>query len=294
MGLRHLRRKNSFFLNFITLISVGGVAIGVTAMILVLSVMDGFEGQLKKRLFGGDIHLLVSPTEKAEGYDRGFVPKNSLEKSGALTILQKRPEVMDIFPVVSTEAILKTGSKISGVVVKGITENRLERVRTQLTEVASPPMLEELVEGEKIRRPGLFVGQELAYLLGLIPGDFITLVSPTETEGPMDAIPRSKRFVVEGIYSSGLPDQELHTVFTPDQAVYSFLRRKDVLTHWEITTHDFEKSPKVAESVKASLDGYVIQDWIQLNATLFSSLKLERLAMSVSYTHLTLPTNREV
>src|SRR5271168_5319586 len=83
IGLRYLKsKKNSKFLSLITLLSILGVAVGVTAMIVVLSVMDGFEAELKKRLMSSDLHILVTPTQDTPGYSEGFVPKGALDATG--------------------------------------------------------------------------------------------------------------------------------------------------------------------------------------------------------------------
>ena len=85
MGFRYLKsKKNSKFLSFITLLSILGVGVGVTAMIVVLSVMDGFEAELKKRLMSSDLHVLITPTPQVPGFDSGFVPKDALETTGVL------------------------------------------------------------------------------------------------------------------------------------------------------------------------------------------------------------------
>lgn len=285
VGLRYLKsKKNSRFLSFITLLSVGGVALGVTAMIVVLSVMDGFEAELKKRLMSSDLHILVTPTKAVSGFDGGFVSKEALDANKIYAALKEGEGGRDLeafWPVVSAEAIFKTGRKVTGVVVKGITEERLTKLRRQVTESAEPQLLVQHEGGESSRFPGIYVGQELAYTLGVIPGDSVTLISPTETEGPMGGVPRLKRYLVEGVYHSGLPEEELHTVFAAEGAVRSFLRKQDVVTQWEITVKDFERAPELARRLRGLAPGFKIQDWVQLNAHLFASLRLERVAMFV-------------
>lgn len=282
VGLRYLKsKKNSKFLSFITLLSVGGVALGVTAMIVVLSVMEGFEGELKKRLMSSDLHVLIRPTPATPGFDSGFVPRDSLDEGWVKGFVASHPEVVSFWPIVGTEAILKSGRKVTGVVFKGVTEERLKRLKAQVVESAEPQMMVKAEASGPIKLTGVFVGQELAYELGLLPGDEITLVSPTETEGPLAAVPRLKRYVVEGIYHSGMPEQELQTVFATEGAVRSFLRRPGVVTQWEVTLKDFESAPQIADEVSRFAGTFKVQDWVQLNAHLFSSLKLERAAMFV-------------
>ncbi len=271
-----MSKKNSRFLSFITILSIMGVLVGVTAMTVVLSVMDGFEDKMKARLMASDLHVLISPTSEVQGFDSGYVPKGAVDPA-----LFDRPEVETAWPVVSAELMLKAGRKVKGVAVKGIDENRMARLRPQITESADPQMMVSREGSEVLRLPGVFVGQELAYEMDLIPGDQILLISPTETEGPLDAIPRMKKFAIEGIYRSGIPEQELYTIFATDRAVRSFLRRQDVVSQWEVTLKKFEKAPEFADSLRSRLAGFRIQDWTQLNASLFASLRLERVAMFV-------------
>ncbi len=285
VGLRYLKsKKNSRFLSFITLLSVGGVALGVTAMIVVLSVMDGFEAELKKRLMSSDLHVLVTPERRAPGFDQGFVPAESLNLEMAKKEIDRAglgEEIESFWPVVSTEAIFKAGKKVTGVVLKGITPERMNRLKGQVTESAEPQMLVKKEGAETVRLPGVYVGQELAYEIGVIPGDSVTLISPTETEGPMQSVPRLKNYVVEGIYHSGLPEQELHTVFAAEGAVRSFLRRQGVVSQWELTVKNFEKAPEVASVLLAALPNFKVRDWVALNSHLFASLRLERISMFV-------------
>jgi lipoprotein-releasing system permease protein len=282
VGLRYLKsKKNSRFLSFITLLSVLGVGLGVTAMIVVLSVMDGFEAQLKKRLMSSDLHVLVTPTREVEGFDQGFVAKGSLDPALIARLMQENPTIESFWPIVSTEAILKSGRKVTGVVFKGVTPERMERLKSQVVESADPQLLSQREGAGTTRLPGIYLGQELAYEMALIPGDQLTLISPTETEGPLEAVPRLKRFVIEGIYHSGMPEQELHTAFGSEGSVRSFLRRQDVASQWEVSVKNFDDAPMIAEKIRQLAPKFKVQDWIQLNAHLFASLRLERVAMFI-------------
>ncbi|HAR43541.1 MAG TPA: hypothetical protein DCS07_13085 [Bdellovibrionales bacterium] len=282
VGLRYLKsKKNSKFLSFITLLSMLGVGLGVTSMIVVLSVMDGFEAELKKRLTTTELHILITPSPQVPGFDAGFVSKDTLDPSKILPRVEAKEQVESFWPIVATEAILKTGKQVSGVVVKGITDERLKILKTQVVETADPKMMVQHQGAEALYLPGLFIGQELAFQMGLIPGDQLSLISPTEMEGPMQSVPRIKRFVVEGVYRSGVPEQELHTVFAQAGAIRSFLRKQDVISQWEITVADFDRASKTAASLRTLLPGFKVQDWNQLNGHLFASLRLERIAMFV-------------
>lgn len=281
MGLRYLRsKKNSGFLSFITVLSVAGVGIGVTSLIVVLSVMDGFEAEQRSRLLNSDLHILVTPTSRVPGFEQGRVPTQAW--APALATKEKTdPKIASINPVLATEVILKTSRKVTGVQIKGVTQARLDRLKEQVQESADPQFLVNQSEGGRVRLPSIFLGQELAYELSIIPGDQVTLVSPLETEGPIEAVPVLKRFVVEGIYHSGLPEQEGQIAFALDSSVQAFLRKSEVVTHWELTVRDFEDAPNVARRLEKAYPDFRFQDWVQLNAHLFSALKLERSGMFI-------------
>ncbi len=282
VGFRYLKsKKNLRFLNLITWLSILGIAAGVASMIVVLSVMDGFEAQLKKKLMNFDLHLLIQPTMSVPGFERGYVPLASFEQSALAGLLSSRPGVQSLTPVVSTEVILKLARKVSGVVLKGVSAERLQRLKPQLIESAEAPMLTKRKGGQSIKIPGLFVGQELAFEMGLLPGDEVNAISPTETDGPAGGIPRVKPFVIEGIYRSGIPEQELHTVFASQSSVWSFLRQAQVANQWEVALSHFDEAPALSEFLRPKAAPFRVQDWTELNAHLFSSLKLERISMFV-------------
>ncbi|MBN21035.1 MAG: hypothetical protein CL678_07080 [Bdellovibrionaceae bacterium] len=285
VGRRYLSsKKSSRFLSFITFISVLGVSLGVCSIIVVLSVMDGFEGELKKRLMASDLHILIEPTRSVSGFDQGRVSVNALQENSVFEELKNEGKLLSLTSVLATEVILRSGRKVSGARVKGITQERLDRLGETVIERADPHLLKEWTHGEEVTLPGIYVGQEMAYQLGWIPGDRVTLISPTETQGPLSAIPRMKRFVIEGVYHSGMPDQEMESVFTLRSNVESFIRKRNVLTSWEIMVQDFDEAPEIARRLRLKLPNYRVKDWMEMNANLFASLKLERLAMFIMLT----------
>jgi lipoprotein-releasing system permease protein len=282
MGFRYLKsKKNSKFLSFITLISIAGISIGVTAMIVVLSVMDGFEVELKKRLMASDLHVLISPKSSAQGFNGGKVLLDSFPKTPEQIKLLSSPEVKSFFPVIQAEAILKA-VKVSGVVIKGLPSKELEAFKPKITEAVDWSLRKNLPDGDSARLPGVYIGQELAFEMGILPGDEVTFISPTESDGPFSSIPRMKKFLIEGIYRTGIPEQELHTLFALDSSVRSFLRKSDIVSHWEVVLNDFDRAPQFAKKLEKFDQNFTYQDWIQLNSHLFASLKLERFAMFVS------------
>ena len=284
VGMRYLKSKrNSNFLSFISLISVAGVTLGVCALIVVLSVMDGFEKQLRSRLMSNEMHIRIAPTADHKDWANTFITDGSLEKEKWFNDFKSSSVVHKVVPVVQTEAILRSTRKVSGVVIKGMPQREYNDWRLKLVETSDESGLRDVLKGDETQTLSrVLVGQELAFEMGLYPEDELTLISPIETDGPLGNIPRMKKVVVEGIYKSGLPEQELHTVFTLDKTVRSFLRKDAIISHYEVILNRFDDAPTVAFKLQKETDQYLIQDWMSMNSHLFASLKLERLAMFIS------------
>lgn len=269
IGLRYLRsKKSNAFLSLITFLSIAGVAVGVATLIVILSVMDGFEGALKTRLAQGEFHILVTRAGEDNEPFFAFTPDkvNKVYSLGS--------DVLSVNPVLSTEAILKAGKKVAGMSMRGVAESHMSLLAASLIEAAEGPKV--------LSREGLWLGKELAYQLNVLPGDRVQVISPTETEGPLESVPRIRSFRVDGIFESGLPEKDLHTVYASLEAVQDFLARPGLVNRVEVSVRDFERSEKSGGQIRGELgDAFRVQDWNELNAHLFASLKLERITMFV-------------
>lgn len=241
---------------------------GVATLIVILSVMDGFEGALKSRLAQGEFHVLVTRAgEETDPYFR-FEP-GSVSRLYALS-----PDILSVNPVLSTEAILKAGKKVAGMSMRGVAESHMSLLAGSLVEAAEGPKV--------LSREGLWLGKELAYQLNVLPGDRVQVISPTETEGPLESVPRIRSFRVDGIFESGLPEKDLHTVYASIEAVQEFLAKPGLVNRVEVSVRDFERSELSGGQIRGELGPeFRVQDWNQLNAHLFASLKLERITMFV-------------
>ncbi len=277
---RYLKaKKNSRFLSMSTSLSMGGIGLGVAAIIVVLSVMKGFELQLRDKLISTDLHVLMQPKATFPGFDFGMIPMSELQSHPAFASMLTNPSVATFSPMLSSEIILRSGTKISGVLLKGVSDSKLESITKKMSEKALPQMLVDRDDGDGQRISGIFIGKELADDMGLIPGDLITAISPSMMDGPFSNIPRMKRFVVEGIYQFGSPDQEMHLVYTPMANMESFLRRKSVVTEVEVTLKDAGESEHFVHQYQPQIPDLIMKDWYDLNSSLFASMKLERIAM---------------
>jgi lipoprotein-releasing system permease protein len=197
----------------------------------------------------------------------------------ALASMASSPDVDLMSYQLSTEVVIRNGNKVSGILIKGVEGEKFDRVKKGLVEEALPQMLVDREGPNAVRYPGIFVGKELAYEMGLIPGDFVTVISPSQMDGPFNNIPRIKRFIVEGIYHFGVPEQEAHVAYTSLAHVESFLRRKGVISEIEIALKDSSRSSAFISKFRSDLTDLKSRDWNELNANLFASMRLERLAM---------------
>jgi len=258
---------------------MGGIGLGVAAIIVVLSVMKGFELQLRDKLISTDLHVLMQPKSSFPGFEFGMIPLSQLEQLPAYASMKINPEVATFSPMLSNEIILRSGSKISGVMLKGVSDQKMATIASKVSEKALPQMLVDRDEGDGQRLSGMFIGKELADEMGLIPGDIVTTISPSMMDGPFSNIPRMKRFVVEGIYSFGSPDQELHLVYTSMANMESFLRRKAMITEVEVTLKDASQAEHFVHQYQPLMPDLGMKDWYAMNSSLFASMKLERIAM---------------
>lgn len=269
IGLRYLRsKKANAFLSLITFLSIAGVAVGVATLILILSVMDGFENALKSRLAQGEFHVLVTRAgSEEEPYFEFPVEKVS-------RLYQLTPDILTVNPVLATEAILRTGKKVAGMSMRGVSESHMSVLARSLIEAVDGPKI--------LTRNGLWLGKELAYQLNVLPGDKVQVISPTETEGPLESVPRVRQFRVDGIFESGIPEKDLHTVYATLEAAQEFLAKPGKVNRVELTVRDFARSEITGDLVRGELGReFLVKDWNQLNAHLFASLKLERITMFV-------------
>lgn len=267
IGLRYLRsKKSSAFLSMITFLSIAGVAVGVCTLIVILSVMDGFEGALKGRLGQGEFHILVT---KASDDSEPFFEFNAEQVNRVFSL---STDVQSVNPVLGTEAILRSGRKVAGMSMRGISETQMSLLAKSLIEAVDGPKV--------LTREGLWLGKELADQLGAFPGDKVQVISPTETEGPMESVPRVRSFRVDGIFESGIPEKDLHTVYGSLEAVQEFLGRPGRVNRVEISVKDFQHSEVPGALVREDMGpAFLVKDWNQLNAHLFASLRLERITM---------------
>jgi lipoprotein-releasing system permease protein len=282
LSLRYLKAKRQqMFISLITWISVGGVAVGVMALIVVLAVMSGFEDVLKHKIVGTNAHVVVLQLDS-----------HRLEEYGqVLERVRRVPHVVAVTPFVYSQVMLSSRTNAMGVVIRGIDPIR-EQLVTDLIKNIREGGLERLLEEvsqasraeEEVpaRPPGLVIGRELAKNLNTFPGDEITVVSPTGSLTPAGMMPKYRRFEVVAIFDSGMFEYDTSLAFISLPTAQRFFNLGDAVTGLQVKVDDVDRAPQVAQALRRELGfPYWTRDWTEMNRNLFAALRVEKVTMFV-------------
>jgi len=274
IALRYLKsRKRHRSVSFNTVITVGGVAVGVAALLIVLAVMSGFQGDLQKKILGVSTHAVVLDTS-------GMLA----DYEGVINTIKKQDHVVSTSPFVLGQVMISYEGRAQGVYLRGISP-KLESETTDIEKNMNSGSLLDLDKTEETGLPGIVLGRELADNLGVLPGDEVRVISPTGGTGPLGMIPRQKRFVVVGVFEMGMFEYDANLVLTSLKPAQQFFGMGDAVTGVEIRVDDVYLAGQVADKIHHELGpGFYTKDWIQMNRNLFAALKLEKLTMFVILT----------
>ncbi|MES2682199.1 MAG: lipoprotein-releasing ABC transporter permease subunit [Pseudomonadota bacterium] len=266
-GLRYTRAKRrNHFISFISLASMLGIAIGVTALITVLSVMNGFEKELRVRILGMASHATISAL------------RGGLEDWPAVAKLAaKNPEIMALAPYVEGEGMVKAGSDLTGTLMRGVLPEEEEKV-SEIAQKMKVGQLSDLKAGEY----KMVLGKELATTLGVDVGDKVDLMIPQASVTPAGVLPRFRRFTVSGVFQVGMYefDRGLVLIHLADaQALY---RMGSDVTGVRLKLHDLFKAPAVSRELAGDLPGiYYVSDWTRQHANFFRAVRTEKMVMFI-------------
>jgi len=269
IALRYLRtKKRHKGISFNTLISVGGVAVGVMALLVVLSVMSGFHEDLQKKILGVNAHVVVL------NY-RGAMP----EYKDAVNKLTGDTDILSSAPFILGQVMVSSGKRAQGVFLRGV-EPEAELKTTEIGKFMKEGGLDDLVS--KDSTPGIIIGRELSSSIGVFKGDLVTILSPVGKIGPLGMLPKVRQFRVAGIFEVGMFEYDSNLVLTDLKAAQEFFDMGDTVTGVQLKLDDIYKAPAVRERVQKTL-GFPLyaKDWMQMNRNLFSALKLEKFAMFI-------------
>ena len=265
-GARRGGRRDRF-VSFIAGTSMAGIALGVAALIVVLSVMNGFQTQVRDRM------LSVLP--HVEVFVPGADPNQVLEHWEDLAAdARKHPAVKGEAPFVSAQAMLVRGQTLSGVQLKGIDPER---------EAAVSDIAGQMTDAElNVLQPGSYaivLGSFLADSLGVRPGDTLLVLAPQGSISPAGFTPRMRQFTVKGIFSSGYYEYDASMAFINEQDAARVFRDNGV-SGVRLRIADMQRAPQVAQELRDMLPPYArVRDWTENNRTWFAAVQTEKRMM---------------
>lgn len=246
-----------------------GIALGVTALITVLSVMNGFEQELRARILGMTSHVTVTT------YGGHLENWKAVEQE-----VLKHDDVIAAAPYVRGESMLSAGKQVSGAIIRGILPGDEGAVSDVVTHI-SAGSVRHLVPGEY----GIIPGSELANALGVGVGDHITVVSPQIMVSPVGVLPRMRRFTVVGIFEVGMYEYDRGVALVHMEDAARLFQLGDSVTGVRLKLDDLFRAPAVAADLDRQLDGdYLVRDWSRQHANYFRAVKTEKLVMFIILT----------
>lgn len=267
IGLRYIRAKRrNHFISFITLISMLGIALGVAALIIVLSVMNGFQKEIRARILGITPHLQVTT-------DSGRM----LDWRATLNTVARHPEVRAAAPYVNGQGMLSLDGSVQGVMVRGIEPAAEDRL-TALAGKMKQGSLMDLQPGGF----GIILGSDLARALGAHLGEKVLLITPEGQITPAGMLPRLKQFRVVGIFEVGMAPYDNALALIDMQDAQKLYRMGNAVSGVSARLRDLDRAPEVAAELERQLpnDTYAT-DWTRQNANYFHAVEMEKHMMFI-------------
>jgi lipoprotein-releasing system permease protein len=267
IGTRYLRSAHRRgFVSFVAVMSVLGLTLGVAVLVVVLSVMNGFERELRSRMLSVTSHATLTGVE-------GTLP----EWQAARAAGERMPGVRAAVPYIEAQSMVAHDRNVTGTVVRGIVPAD-ERRATGLAERITTGSIDDLEPGAY----RIVLGSALARELGVAPGDAVVVMAPQGTATPSGVVPRMRRFRVSGIFESGMYEFDRGLALVHMQDAARLYRLGDSVTGIRLALEDPLRAPAVVEALALSLGGaYYVSDWTRVHANFFRSIELTKSMMFV-------------
>ena len=264
VAFRYLRaRRQEGFISVIAIFSLLGIALGVATLIIVMSVMNGFRGELLGRILGfnGHVSIYAAQSGQLTDYDALAAKVRTL------------PGITAARPTIEGQVMATSGNQASGVLVRGLTAPDLE-AQTAISSKLSPGAL------AAFKDDGVLIGERLAFKLGVKPGDTITLISPQGTTTAFGTVPRIKAYHVAGTFNVGMYEFDNGVMFMPMPAAQLFFDLPNAVSDIEIFVANPDEVRSYDREIFNAFGGNVrIFDWQQSNLSFFNAVEIERNVM---------------
>ncbi len=270
VSLRYLRAKRKQkFISLISIISVLGVAVGVMALIVVLSVYTGFTEGLRDQIIGINAHILIQRFS-------GSIPK----AEAVIKQIKSVPGVKDATPLIYSQALISSGRNSTGVALRGIDPESAGKV-IAIERKMKGGSLQTLTNTDTL--PAIIVGIELARQLRVAMNDKIRLISPNGPLSPMGILPKVLTCRVVGLFETGMFEYDSTMAFISLKTARALAGLSRGVHGIEVRVDSVDEANTVAETIQERLgQGYSVRDWMQINKNLFAALKLEKLGIFIA------------
>ncbi len=282
VGLRYLKsRRRQSFISLITLISIGGVGVGVMVLIIVLAVMSGFQTSITEKILGINSHIWVLPNAQGrlEAYQE------------AVAHVLHVPRVTYAAPFTTHEVMLVVDGHVSGTIIRGLDPERSEQM-TELSHHIRGQDLRALLEptpppagaspGPPAANRGIVLGKELARTLAVLPGQQVMVTSPLGMLTPAGILPNMRGFTVTGIFDTGMHEYDAKLALMSLRHVQDFFEMGDAVHGIEVKVNDIYRVREVSEAIRQTLGAaFWTRDWMQMNRNLFHALRQEKILMFI-------------
>jgi lipoprotein-releasing system permease protein len=273
IGLRYTRAKRkNHFISFISLTSMIGIALGVAALIVVLSVMNGFQAELRTRILGVASHLEITGTNNQLGDWQSL----------AAQVKKNQPEVIASAPYVMAQGMLSYGQAVQGALVRGILPGYEDSV-ADLGKNMKVGKLTDLRAGEF----GVVLGADLAQLLGVGIGEKVVLMAPQGQFTPTGVVPRIKQFKVVGLFQIGMYEYDAGLALIHMDDAAKLYRFGENVSGLRLKLNDLFDAPEMSNKLSLNLNpsgAYFVTDWTQQHANFFKAVQLEKKVMFIILT----------
>ncbi len=267
VGLRYTRAKRrNHFISFISMISMVGIALGVAALIVVLSVMNGFQKELRSRILGVAAHVEITADNNLLSNWRKVA-----------SIAAKNPEVVASAPYVLAQGMLSLDQSVQGVFIRGVLPQEEDKV-ADIEGHMKKGSLNNLKPGEF----GIVLGSEVARSIGASVGDKVILIAPQGQVTPAGILPRLKQFTVVGIFEVGMYEFDSGLAFIDLDDAQKLYRMGDAVTGVRLKLRDLDLAPRVSDQLSPQLPPEdIVTDWTRQHANFFRAVKIEKNVMFI-------------
>ena len=267
IGLKYTRAKRrSGFVSFIAMISIMGIALGVAALIVVLSVMNGFGEELRNRTLSMTSHATIT------GHD-GFVA----DWQNLRNEISNHKNIVDSAPFTQNEAMLSHRGRVSGALIRGLLPDQEPRV----SDIGNK-MVSGSINDLKAGSFGIILGSELANVLGVYEGEKITVITPQASVTPVGVLPRLRRFTVVGVFEAGMHQFDRSMALMHMQDAQKLFSLNGQVNGLRLKLDDMFNARVIAYEIDQSVgEDYWVRDWTRMHTNLFKALKTAKIVMFI-------------